>query len=258
MNWPILTHYDQEHLARIAMPLGGIGTGTISLGGRGDLRDFEIYSHPDKGFTPPYGFFTLWAKPEGGEPVVRCLEGVIEPWLYEGVSGCPIPNHGLPRFRQCTYAAAYPLAQVSLSDPEMPLDVRLEAFNPLIPAEADASGIPAVVLRYVLKNKTSRPVTASVCASLQNFIGNDGNGQKAKGNQNEWKNGKETVAGGILFQPGELDPCAEQHGTLALAVLVPPSRLPNCTRSHPNRIPYRPVWEEGGNERGIYPPPGLG
>lgn len=41
-TWPILTEYDQEHLTRIALPLGGIGTGTVSLGGRGDLRDWEI------------------------------------------------------------------------------------------------------------------------------------------------------------------------------------------------------------------------
>jgi len=244
MKWPILTHYDQDHLARIALPLGGIGTGTVSLGGRGDLHDFEVYSHPDKGFTPPYGFFTLWAKPEGGEPVARCLEGAIEPCLYEGASGCAIPNHGLPRFRHCTFDAAYPLAQVSLSDPEMPLDVRLEAFNPLIPADAGASGIPAVVLRYVLKNKTGLPVTASVCASLQNFIGNDGNGQKAKGNQNSWVVGKELIAGGILSQPGELDPCAEQAGTLALAVLAP-AHLAKGVISH------RLAWDDIGWNTGL-------
>ena len=34
-DWPVLTEYDQDHLARIALPLGGIGTGTVSLGGRG-------------------------------------------------------------------------------------------------------------------------------------------------------------------------------------------------------------------------------
>jgi uncharacterized protein (DUF608 family) len=257
MTWPILTQYDQDHLARIALPLGGIGTGTISLGGRGDLRDFEIYSHPDKGFTPPNGFFALWAKPEGGEPVARCLEGVIEPWLYEGASGCPIPNHGLPRFRHCTFAAAYPLAQVFFSDPEVPLDVRLEAFNPLIPADADSSGIPLAVLRYVLKNKTSQPVTASVCGSLQNFIGNDGSGQRAKGNHNKWMAGTEAVSGGILFQPGEIDPCAEQHGTLALAVLSPTPlnaallRPSTHSRQHDSSVESGRMGGNGGKEGGM-------
>lgn len=37
-DWPILKCYDQNHLGRIALPLGGIGTETVSLGGRGDLR----------------------------------------------------------------------------------------------------------------------------------------------------------------------------------------------------------------------------
>ena len=32
-TWPMLKTYDQDHLARIALPLGGIGTGTVSLGG---------------------------------------------------------------------------------------------------------------------------------------------------------------------------------------------------------------------------------
>jgi hypothetical protein len=33
----------------VAFPLGGIGTGTISIGARGNLRDFEIWNEPCKG-----------------------------------------------------------------------------------------------------------------------------------------------------------------------------------------------------------------
>jgi non-lysosomal glucosylceramidase len=51
-SWPILTRYEQDYLPRIALPLGGIGTGTVSLGGWGDLRDWEIVNRPAKGFTP--------------------------------------------------------------------------------------------------------------------------------------------------------------------------------------------------------------
>jgi len=45
-DWPVLKHYDQNHLLNIALPLGGIGTGTVSLGGRGELRDWEIMNKP--------------------------------------------------------------------------------------------------------------------------------------------------------------------------------------------------------------------
>ena len=34
LPWPVLSHYDQEHTGRIALPIGGIGTGTVSLSGR--------------------------------------------------------------------------------------------------------------------------------------------------------------------------------------------------------------------------------
>ena len=139
-NWPVLRTYTSAHLRRIALPLGGLGTGTVSLGGRGDLRDWEIMNRPAKGHTPDRAFFALWVKPEGKAAVTRCLEGAIAPDDHEGGGGCGVPNHGLPRFRNCTFKTAYPLAQVSLSDSEVPVKVTLEAFNPFIPTDADASG----------------------------------------------------------------------------------------------------------------------
>ncbi len=67
-EWPFLKHYDQAHLARIALPVGGIGTGTVSLGGRGDLRDWEIANRPAKGFNPAGAFFAIRLKAEGAPP----------------------------------------------------------------------------------------------------------------------------------------------------------------------------------------------
>ena len=32
-----------------------------------------------------------------------------------------------------------------LGDPDVPVDARIEAFNPLIPGDADLSGIPVAV-----------------------------------------------------------------------------------------------------------------
>ena len=50
-QWPVLKHYDEQHLYQIALPLGGIGTGTVSLGGRGELRDWEIMNIPAKKYS---------------------------------------------------------------------------------------------------------------------------------------------------------------------------------------------------------------
>ncbi|MBL7222437.1 MAG: hypothetical protein ISS72_01160 [Candidatus Brocadiae bacterium] len=216
-HWPVLRHYDQDHLARIALPLGGIGTGTVSLGGRGNLRDWEVVNRPAKGFGPSNSFFALWAKPAGGQAVTRCLEGILPPEAYEGSHGATAPNHGLPRFRRCSFAAAYPFGQVALGDPDVPLDVRLEAFNPLVPADPDASSLPVAVLRFVLHNKTARTVRAAVCGSLQNFVGTDGSGGEAKKNLNTIQSSRSPGLSGVLLATKGVDPADERWGSLALA-----------------------------------------
>ena len=213
-DWPVLTHYVGQRTSQIALPLGGIGTGTVSLGGRGNLRDWEIVNRPAKGFAPRSAFFCLHARPAGGPAVTRVLEGAIPP-PYEGASGCPAPLAGLPRFRRCSFAAAYPLAQVLLWDPDVPLEARLEAFNPLIPADADASGLPVAFFRFVLTNRTDKPVHASVCASLENFIGADGSGGKASRNANRFR--REDGIAGLFMSSEGVPPQAEQFGTMALA-----------------------------------------
>jgi len=233
--WPVLKRYDQAHLARIALPLGGIGTGTVSLGGRGDLRDWEVVNRPAKGFRPVLGrggapFFALWTKPTGGAAATRALEGPLELEDYEGASGSPTPNHGLPRFRKCSFAAAYPFGQVFLSDPDVPVDVRIEAFNPLVPADAEASGIPAAVLRFVLTNRTTKTITAAVCGNLPNFIGADGSNpgvdgfprekdhsRGPKANRNEFR--RSGRLSGLFMHSDGVPSAAEQWGTLALVAL---------------------------------------
>lgn len=219
-EWPVLTRYDEAHIAKVAMPIGGIGTGTISLGGRGNLRDWELVNKPAKGYAPPNTFFAVYAKPQGGNAIARAVEGPIDLNEYEGSSGSPIRNHGLPRFRQCNFAAAYPLGQVLLADADVPIQVRLEAFNPMEAGDADLSGIPVAVLRFVLINTTSAPIEASVCGTIENFIGWDGDQGKVTKNVNEFKspNGGSPLSGLFMRSTG-LDEKAPAWGTLAFAAL---------------------------------------
>ena len=246
-EWPVLKTYDQAHLDRIALPLGGIGTGTVSLGGRGDLHDWEIMNRPAKGFTPlkrSFGpFFAVFTKTADGQTQARALEGPLDLSLYEESHGSKAVNHGLPRFRECRFAAAYPLGQVMLSDPDIPVDVTLQAFNPLVPAAPQTSGIPVAILRYVLRNTTNKVLEASVCGTMPNFIGMDGSGQTkdwkgdlvavgGKANRNEYRQGKQV--NGIFMHSEGVAERAEQWGTIAL------------TTTATSGITHRISWIPGG------------
>ncbi len=222
-QWPVLQSYDRDHLARVAIPLGGIGTGTVSLGGRGDLRDWEIMNRPAKGFIPRSQFntgpfFAVHARTESGATDTRLLEGPLELFEYEGASGSRAPNHGLPRFRNCGFETAYPLASVNLTDEDALVDARLEAFNPFIPCDAERSGLPIAVLRYVIRNRSDSNVSASVCGSIPNFIGHDGSDGTSTGNYNRYRI-SEGVSGISMATRG-VDRSAPQWGTMALAAVT--------------------------------------
>ena len=179
--WPVLKTYEGAALRRVKLPLGGIGTGTISLSGRGGLVDWEVQNRPAKGYTPktsvwPPVFnpsFVLRLETADGIRSARLLEGPYYPDEYEGDMGCRAPNQTFPHFAKAVFRTAYPLGQVDFTDPKVPIDVSLEAMNPLVPNDADASGIPAALLRWRLRNATGRPVKASVVATLVNFCGTD-------------------------------------------------------------------------------------
>src|SRR3954469_1256558 len=78
--------YTGPQLAMIAFPLGGVGAGAISLGGRGQLRDWEISNRADKGNNPGYAMPSIWAQADGARPVAHVLEARSQP-PYEGASG---------------------------------------------------------------------------------------------------------------------------------------------------------------------------
>ncbi len=223
-QWPALKHYDQNHLFQIALPLGGIGTGQVSLGGRGELRDWEIMNIPAKGFSTVYTgssnapFFAIYTKPADGEAATTLLEGPIYTHEYvRGGGGEEVNHHGMPRFRSASFDAAYPFGQVNLSDESLPVEVRIKGFNPLVPAAADDSSLPVAVLAYEVTNKKSVPVDVAVCGTMRNFIGRDGRGYTftgCKNNKNVFR--KDETLSGIYFYSDSVDHSDPAWGTMAL------------------------------------------
>ncbi|MGA0568523.1 GH116 family glycosyl-hydrolase [Rathayibacter sp. KR2-224] len=153
-----------------AFPLGGIGTGNVSIGARGELRDWEISNHPDKGTWLPFTFFAIRAQQAGADAVVRVLESRLRP-PHEGDSGYHIGKvAGLPRLASSRLRGEYPIATVDFDDDALPVRVRLTAFTPLVPLDSDDSGIPAAVLRYTVTNETDAPVRVNLAGAMSNPI----------------------------------------------------------------------------------------
>lgn len=242
-SWPLLKKYKGENLAEIAMPLGGIGTGTISIGGRGDLRDWEMANHGALGWVPAVKlveptiangpFFALYYKQQGkAKGELRLLEGPIAAKQSYGDWGSDVLNAGFPRFDETIFNAAYPLAQIEFKKADVPLSVRLEAFNPMIPGDIDNSSLPVAVLRYIIKNNTSLPMEASVCGMIPNFIGMDGWASKLKNNINEFR--KQNGLQGLYMFSDSLDKTHVNWGTIALS-----------TKSV-GKVTYRRTWAKLG------------
>ncbi|MGB9612443.1 MAG: GH116 family glycosyl-hydrolase, partial [Bryobacteraceae bacterium] len=145
INWPRV--FRGPALQTIAMPLGGIAAGSISLGGRGQLRDWEIFNRPDKGNQPAYAFAAVRVEPRGKRPLLRVAESRLLP-PYEGASGLGTANApGLPRLAGATFTSMYPMARIDFQDSRLPVRLALEAFTPIFPLDPEESGLPAALLR---------------------------------------------------------------------------------------------------------------
>lgn len=215
-------HYPRRfsgyQLRMISFPLGGVAAGSIGLGGRGQLRDWEIFNRPNKGFHPPYAFPAIWVQSGSQKPIVRVLESRILP-PYEGPSGLGSENApGLSRLEAATFTGEYPLAHIDFQDRSLPAHVELDAFSPFIPHEPDESGLPIAILRYRVTNPGHSPVKVSIAFSIDNPVKAAGNlSNNADKRLNEYRSvGR--LAGLFMGNPGlpDDDPMA---GSFVLAAI---------------------------------------
>jgi len=154
--------------------LGGLGTGNISVGARGQLCDWEIFNWPGKGQFIPFSFFSIWTKEEGKEPVSRILESKICPPYYKSHGFLNGELAGIPRFEESKMVGKQPFVYVDLKDSNIPLTIQMEAYTPFIPLNADDSGIPTAIIKYRVKNPTNKPIDVSVAGTMANVVGFNG------------------------------------------------------------------------------------
>lgn len=172
--------YTGKKTREITFPLGGIGTGSVSLGGNGRLMDFEIFNRPFKGSLNGYSHFAIKAI-KGGKPIAFVLNGDLEKDLmgqykcgkFSGYGFGPEQQKmcGFPHFKNLEFDGEFPFATLKFSDEKFPADVTMTAFNPFIPSDSKNSSIPAAFFEFEVKNITDEPIKYQLSFSISNPFG---------------------------------------------------------------------------------------
>jgi uncharacterized protein (DUF608 family) len=212
--------YKGENLRAIKFLLGGLGTGSVSLEGRGSLSDWEIFNRPSKGNVLYGNFIAL--KIIHKEPVIKILARKPFP-PFEGSSGLRnLRMEGFPHFAEAEFVNFFPFAFINFIERNFPLKITLSAYSPFIPLDDENSSLPIAIFEYKLKNISKKKINLSIAFSMMNPVGTDGT-EKLDSPYNKCfgKNlnifVKEDAFSGVLFTSNKYNKNDIRYGNICLA-----------------------------------------
>ncbi|MGJ8653759.1 MAG: GH116 family glycosyl hydrolase [Opitutaceae bacterium] len=156
-------------LKYIGMPINGICTGQVYLGGDGQLWHWNLDGALDKKNT---GKGPRYLEPDVAQSPMS--QGFA---LQVGGKTYTLDSKG---FSNVTFTNQYPMATVDYSDATCPVDVQLKAYTPFIPLNRDDSSYPVIVMRYKVSNTSSSDQEVDIAGWIEN-ISNAKSGKGAPG-----------------------------------------------------------------------------
>jgi non-lysosomal glucosylceramidase len=222
--------YAGDRRRAVALPLGGIGTGNLALGGTGVLKQWQLHHQGNHlGFSPQSFFALRFSCTEPPLSFLRVLRG---PDIAPHPEPAPLVNDPLdaagryatpaswPGVRDTTFRGAYPFARIDYQD-DWPAEVRLEAYTPFVPLDAEASGLPVASFTFRVTNKFSHLVHGWLVGTLQNLVGWDGvtpirDGRCAVLGGNVNRLMRSGAGTGLVLANDDLDPGHPGQGSMAL------------------------------------------
>jgi non-lysosomal glucosylceramidase len=163
----------------VSFPLGGIGSGSVSLTGAGRLVDWSIRNRPAIHQFNGYSHFAIKAERDGKLLDARVLNGP-----YEGdPTGSPSTRKfdgygfganrdslaGVPHFDDVVFVGRFPVAELEFRRDAFPGKVRMTAFSPFIPHNDRDSSMPAALFAFDIENDTEGPIDYTIGATLGNY-----------------------------------------------------------------------------------------
>jgi len=146
------------------LPIGGFGSGSIGRTYRGDFARWHIKPGVHIYGRLPANQFSIYWRLEGQKGRARVLNpdkasGGLKKW-----------NRGMKDVQGC-YSALYPFAWYSYKVQDLPLDIVLKEFSPVIPNNYRESSYPVGIFAWRIKNRGTKSCFFSVMFSFVNMVG---------------------------------------------------------------------------------------
>ncbi len=161
-----LNAQETDKLKYIGMPVGGICTGQVYLGGDGQLWNWDIFnvSMLDPGSEGGHRFYI---NPQAQEKTFENGFGLVikkkDKTFYRALNQSGFAN--------IKFNGEYPLGKVHYADPTLPITADLRAYSPFIPGDADNSGLPATIMEFTISNISNTDLDIEIMGWLQNMSG---------------------------------------------------------------------------------------
>ncbi len=154
--------YSGKYLTGIDFPVGAVGGSVIRMNGKAEREWWQIFNNFEEragSGRVPNSFFALRTKTKDAT-VVRALQtsSVGEFSAMDSLS----------------FQGEFPLGWYNFGDAALPVEVSLEAYNPLIPMDLKNSAIPCGIFSVKVKNTAATKVEIDLLATQQNAVGFSG------------------------------------------------------------------------------------
>ncbi|HKE31253.1 MAG TPA: GH116 family glycosyl-hydrolase, partial [Candidatus Angelobacter sp.] len=147
-------------------PVGGFGAGTFSRSYRGEFERWHLKTGVHKYQKVPANQFSVFAKRDG------------DATAYAQVLATDAPaNHSLAAWKwnypvgRGEYAALYPKSWFQYKTPEMPVELTVEQFSPILPNNYKETSFPVAIYNWYAVNPGTSKVTVSIMFSWTNMVG---------------------------------------------------------------------------------------
>ncbi|WP_395810090.1 GH116 family glycosyl-hydrolase [Daejeonella sp.] len=221
----------KNELNFIGMPVGGINTGTVYLGGDGRLWLWDIFNSQQEGIDPKS---VDWGTELHVGKKVRSRDGSayvqpardIRPMEQGFAFKIQVGKQTYLKkmiaddWDEIIFEATYPMASIRYISKELPLEITANVYSPFIPLDEKSSGLPCTIYSFSIKNNSQMPVSVSILGWLENKVSIRSAGSKDIRRNEVLAEGKlKTVQGSINLNGSLLQLQDPDFGTLGIASL---------------------------------------